>query len=348
MFHLNARNVHHALPMSIPMLKEHGVRRDSRNGPVLVMPTPVTTTYQRPEEKLLWWPERDVNVAFLVFEALWMLAGRNDVEPLTRYVKDFGKYSNDGKTLHGAYGYRWRRHFGFDQLETAIGRLKHNAEDRRTVVAMWDPESDLAVDDVIKDIPCNDAIAFQRGANGELNMDVFCRSNDMLFGAYFANAFHFAALLEYMALRIGCPVGVYRQISINFHAYEATFTEMVQGVADRVKEGASDLYALDEMPVPPASLRGAFAETIDDEIGHVVRLAVDQLLRDATLQDPGLSAPMQAAVRVLRAHEIYRHLPEPERFEQALRCVEYSTDWDHAMRAWLKRRLQSWEAKMRA
>ena len=69
-----------------------------------------------------------------------------------------------------------------------------------------------------KDVPCNTHAYFDlRG--GALNMTVCNRSNDALWGAYGANAVHFSILLEYMAARIGVPMGVYRQFSNNLHLY---------------------------------------------------------------------------------------------------------------------------------
>src|SRR3989304_1089903 len=113
---LRVRNVHEALPLGIAMLEEFGSRGESRNGSVLVMDEPVTTVYERPRERVIFWNERDANPFFHFYEGLWMLGGRNDVKSLTRFVKRMESYSDDGKTFHGAYGYRWRNHFHFDQL----------------------------------------------------------------------------------------------------------------------------------------------------------------------------------------------------------------------------------------
>ena len=51
-------------------------------------------------------------------------------------------------------------------------------------------------------------------------MVVFNRSNDIVWGAYGANAVQFSMLQEYIAAHIGVPVGWYEQVSTNFHAYE--------------------------------------------------------------------------------------------------------------------------------
>ncbi len=41
-----------------------------------------------------------------------------------------------------AYGYRWRRHFGRDQLREAVNTLAEEPTSRRVVVAAWDPGAD--------------------------------------------------------------------------------------------------------------------------------------------------------------------------------------------------------------
>ena len=55
-----------------------------------------------------------------------MLDGRNDLEPLTYFVKSMEDFSDDGETLWGAYGWRWRSYFNKDQIAAIIGLLKDN------------------------------------------------------------------------------------------------------------------------------------------------------------------------------------------------------------------------------
>lgn len=234
---IKARNVNEALYRGIQYLQVEGIEEQSRNGRVLVAPGPVCTVYSHPRERVLFSPARDANPFFHLMESLWMLAGRNDLEFPRRFNSKFGEYSDDGVTVPGAYGYRWRRYFAYDQLNALIVELKANPESRRAVLAMWDGGAgDLydagAADDFggtsggdlararngSKDVPCNTHVYFDVRA-GVLNMTVCCRSNDIIWGAYGANAVHFSVLQEYMALRIGVAVGEYRQISNNYHLY---------------------------------------------------------------------------------------------------------------------------------
>ena len=213
-----ARNVSEALFLGLQALQNSGVEVQTRNGPALEFPTPVCTTYTHPRERVLFYPTRDANPFFHLFESLWMLDGRNDVEWVARYNSRISQYSDDGVTFHGAYGYRWRKWFGFDQLETAIDRLNTFPNDRRTVVTMWDPSADFQVDDHLADVPCNTQIYFSV-REGLVEMTVTNRSNDLIWGAYGANAVHMSILQEYVAARLELGVGRYHQFSNNLHAY---------------------------------------------------------------------------------------------------------------------------------
>lgn len=140
------------------------VRRPSRNGGVLQVEEPVTITYRNPLRRVLFNAARDANPFFHLYEALWMLAGRNDVASVASYCARMREYSDDGRTLNGSYGYRWRRapnHFPvdgttatrpgeedpgwqtLDQLDLLVSHLKADPNSRRAVLQMWSVEDDL-------------------------------------------------------------------------------------------------------------------------------------------------------------------------------------------------------------
>src|ERR1039457_2230941 len=101
---IQARNVNDALASGLEYLADKGVEEQSRNGPVIVAPGPVTTVYERPLERVLFSPLRDANPFFATMESLWMLAGHNDVVFPAYFAKNMMNYSDGGVTLHGAYG----------------------------------------------------------------------------------------------------------------------------------------------------------------------------------------------------------------------------------------------------
>jgi hypothetical protein len=213
---INVRNVNFAFSEIFWKLHSHDISlTETRNGPALVIPEPVTTIYQKPTERVLFNPKRDANPIFHLMESIWMLAGRNDVAFVSQFNKNMVNFSDDGEVFNAAYGHRWRRHFGFDQLEAVIKMLTHDPESRQAIVQMWDA-ADLMKN--TKDKCCNMQVIFDL-RDGSLNMTVLNRSNDIWWGAYGANAVHFSMLQEFIASALKRPVGVYRQVSHNLHLY---------------------------------------------------------------------------------------------------------------------------------
>lgn len=163
--HIKVRNVNEAFKTIISGIDSEDIptiETPSRNGPVLQIPEPITVTYLFPRERVLFNAARDANPFLHLYEALWMLAGRNDVKALKFYASKIDQFSDDDQTFNGAYGYRWRsakagmvERYGMDtdttwkeirevdQLTEVIRHLKGNPESRRAVLQMWNVESDL-------------------------------------------------------------------------------------------------------------------------------------------------------------------------------------------------------------
>lgn len=154
-----------------------------------------------------------------------MLAGGQYTQFLDLFVHDFSeRFSEPDGVQWGAYGHRWRHHFGQDQVENAIVRLKLDPNDRRVVIQMWDATCDMV--GTKKDHPCN-LMVVPRIAKGKLDITVYNRSNDAVWGAFGSNAVHFAYLQYYLAQSIGVKVGTYYQISTNMHVYEDTLGKLL-------------------------------------------------------------------------------------------------------------------------
>lgn len=190
---------------------------DTRNGMALAFPAPVLITFTTPYRRVLFDPKRDANPFFHYMEAIWMLAGAENVDFPALFAKNLLNYSDDGRTLRGAYGYRWRRAFEIDQVEEVIHQLRKDNGTRRAVIGMWDPQLDLAVES--KDKPCNTHIYFRIHQNA-LHMTVCNRSNDMVWGMLGANQVHMSILQEYVANCVEVHIGNYYQFTNNLHIYE--------------------------------------------------------------------------------------------------------------------------------
>ncbi len=320
---IEAENVNHAYTAGMNFLADFGEEHDSRAGKVLRSPVPVTTIYAEPCQRVLFNGTRDCNPFFHLFESIWMLAGRQDVESLLQFNKRMGDYSDDGKIFHGAYGYRWRHHFGSDQIETVVEQLKENKEDRRAMICMWDVEEDSGNN--CKDIPCNDMIKFD-AYSGKLNMIVFCRSNDIIWGAYGANAVHMSFLQEYMAAAIGIPVGTYSQISCDYHAYKDVYEKKVKNIHN------IDKYALNDLTYQPLVLENetanSFLEDCEDFYGKLI----------FTDTDFTTAFFKETVMPMYTVHKIYKGGKK----KAALGLCEniYAPDWKCAAKEWIERRIK--------
>ena len=237
MYSLKVRNVHEACIKLIPFIKKNGKEYSSKNGKVIRLTSPICVEYTNPTERFLFWEERDANPFFHFFESLWMLNGNNNLD-FVDYFAPMRDYSDDKRTLNGAYGYRWKNYFGFDQIDFVVNELKNNPNSRRAVISMWDPE-DVEKRKDSKDLCCNTQVYFDVQPEKikvegfkhkvldcyKLNMTVLNRSNDSIFGLTGANAVHFSYLQEYIARKLEIKVGSYFQISNNCHVYVDEVTQ---------------------------------------------------------------------------------------------------------------------------
>jgi hypothetical protein len=362
---LEARNLNYALPQGITHLHRWGIREPSRAGDVLRELRPVTTVYLAPNERVLFHPWRDANPFFHLIESLWMIAGRDDLATLTRYVSTFGQFSDDGETVPGAYGKRWRDWFhpadgtsgSADQLNEVVRQLRENPRDRRVVIQMWDAYVDPGRNrEGSKDVPCN-VVALPFETEGSLNLTVFCRSNDIILGAYGANAVHFSFLLEYLAGRVGLRVGTYYQVSNNFHAY-------VENAGDPdacwpVEWGPVDPYAAGA--VTPFPL---FQDFTSMDVGGGLSRALDDGERELLVQDDlklffdeGPEVANRAArwpflkriaAPMALAHRHWKSGKGEDRFGGALEILAQmpnNNDWRRAGEEWVQRRYDRFKEK---
>lgn len=169
---------------------------------------------------------RGWNPAFAIVEAAWVVSGCNDVKPLKHFIKSYDRFSDDGQTLHGAYGYRLRHYFKRDQIETALEELTTNPTSRRVVMTLYGPD-DLGLGS--KDIPCNTQVTL-RLVRGRLEMTVFNRSNDLWLGVPY-NWFVFRVLQHFIAYRLGIACGIQRHVSSCVHLYETDLASAIRVAA---------------------------------------------------------------------------------------------------------------------
>ena len=154
-------------------------------------------------------PLRRWNYRFAVAEAGWIASGSDDAEWIGRFNKAMLSFSDDGKTLAGAYGPRVVL-----QLPWVFESLQRDMDTRQAVITTWYPR---AAGEFSKDVPCTVAMHFQV-IESKLCLTVFMRSNDAWLGLPY-DAFSFTVLQRIVAQAIGLPPGPYTHIASNMHLY---------------------------------------------------------------------------------------------------------------------------------
>lgn len=345
---IRATDADEALWSGLELLSREGVQRGSRNGQVLMVPTPVMTVNSNPSARVLGDPCRDANPFFHLAEALWMLQGRDSVEFLARYVSRMREYSDDGSTLHGAYGKRWRSWFRVDQLTEIITNLRANPEDRRCVIGMWDPSIDLRLASRGgKDVPCNTHAYVSVKVTGDLDLTVCCRSNDAIWGAHGANLVHFSILLEYLAAATGHTAGTLYQLSNNYHAYTSVFDSLKLkylqesawrcATCDRMGQPTLSLYDREEVCTTPLLEGPDELACFHRELQHYLEDSDEISLREVHAEEYHLPFFRSVAVPMMQAHRIHKL----GRTREAREMLEHhctGQDWLVASTEWLERR----------
>lgn len=103
---------------------------------------------------------------------------------------------------------------GLDQIEQVIRRLNGSSTTRRATAVTWIP----VVDNAREEVPCMIVDDFKL-RDGRLNLSVFFRSHDFA-GAYPANLYGLARLLEYVSREVNASPGSISTLSSSAHIYE--------------------------------------------------------------------------------------------------------------------------------
>lgn len=347
---IQARNVQDALVRGSHYLRLEGAAEPSRDGPVLVAPCPVSTVYERPTERVLLDPVRDANPFFHLMESVWMLAGRRDPQWLDRYVRNFSaRFAEEGGEQHGAYGYRWRRHFErgqvsglgeqIDQLIQVAEMLRRDPTTRRAVLTMWDPVVDLNLPS--RDLPCNTHVYFRARQMEEgprvLDITVCNRSNDIVMGAYGANAVHMSIMGEVVAGLAGMRLGRYTQVSNNFHVYERDLAKMPEKLGeDAYEDGTIEAQLICGEDDEPGALTDEATRVMRDCAAFCEVLSPTGIAYDY----PQSKWFQQTVIPMQEAHDLWRGGWREDAISHLKNQTYALGDWRRAGIEWMQRRMQ--------
>lgn len=340
---INVANVNQALHWAVGMMvnePENWINVDPRGKATMEWPTPVTTVYARPWQRVLFSPLRDANPFFHLMESLWMLAGHADAEWISQFSSRIAQYAEEDGYFHGAYGRRWRDHFPdlridepMDQLSRLARMFREDPNTRRGVLTMWDPTYDLGAEK--RDLPCNTQVYFLV-RDGKLNMMVSCRSNDLILGCYGANAVHLSVLQEYMAAKIGCGIGTYTHVSQSWHYYVSN--PFARAVCRGEPMERLDYYYVGHAQTQTRAL-GLVNGGVDQWERDLRYFMMDEWKDNMTYKDvffAHVAYPMRAAWELYKIGELDGAIMKAKSI--------YAPDWEKACVEWLERRKTKREA----
>ncbi len=162
---------------------------------------------------------RKIPIKMFVAEQVWFVSGaRKPADFLREYTKIWDIFTNPADVVTVAYGYRWRKHFGRDQLGQLVKHLKQDPTSRHGVIVTWDPSQDGLGGTLKKNVPCPYSFTVNI-IGGRLNLHNIVRSNDMVLGIP-ADVAGFALLMLMLAQKLGVKPGVYSHSISNAHVYD--------------------------------------------------------------------------------------------------------------------------------
>lgn len=178
---------------------------------------------------------RKIPIKIFVAEQIWFLTGsQRPDEFLNKFTKVWDGFTEEDGTVQAAYGYRWRKHFGRDQLGALVKHLEEQPGSRHGVIVMWDPADDgLGCGTKKKNVPCPYTFTVNI-IGGKLHLHLIIRSNDMILGCPHDVA-GFALLQYILAAKLKVLPGKLTYSISNAHVYDIHY-EAAEEIIKRSNE----------------------------------------------------------------------------------------------------------------
>ena len=202
---------------------------------------------------------RKTPIKMFVAEQIWFLSGARKPEDFLRdYTHVWDDFTNPGDVVTVAYGYRWRKHFGRDQIALLIDLLKIEPSSRQEVIMTWDASSDGLSLSKKKNVPCPFTFTVNI-VGGRLHLHNIIRSNDVVLGTP-ADVSGFAFLQCMLAQKLGVKPGIYSHSISNAHIYDIHF-EGAEEIIRRTNDHAKIVLDLPENSFDRAEKKDAILLT---------------------------------------------------------------------------------------
>lgn len=189
---------------------------------------------------------RRIPIRIFTAEMIWYIMGsRMPSEFLQRFTKIWDDFTNINGVVTTAYGYRWRRHFGRDQLVDLIKLLKTDPSSRHGVVVTWDPSDDGLANSLTKrkkkNIPCPYTYVVNI-TDKRLNLFCVARSTDVILGLPH-DVGGFALLQRILAAYLGLKVGNFVFTTAHAHVYDNHYEAARELLKRKSPDGEVELKA---------------------------------------------------------------------------------------------------------
>jgi thymidylate synthase len=247
MFTAEYKGINSFLVGASNLLLDNGVKRITRGHTCWELPAPFMFKITNPTARWITIPQRKWNTVLPYAESLWLASGRNDLGLIGHYLKNMKNFSDDGIYLRGGYGPRLRRFNSsaddykndkpidiisnsiikgcVDQYDFIEKCFKRDPNTRQAIINIGDPQKDCFNSEMqikeTKDSPCTRILHFMKHpTQNRLNLTVYMRSNDILWGASAVNIFNFTMMQEYFAKVLNMEIGDYYHVANSFHYYD--------------------------------------------------------------------------------------------------------------------------------
>ena len=172
---------------------------------------------------------KKLHLRSIIYELLWFLKGDTNIKYLNdNKVKIWNDWANENGELGPVYGQQWRNwnNEGIDQIAEIVEQIKINPDNRRMIVAAWNPsvlpDTSISFAENVKNgkaalPPCHSWFQFY-AAGGKLSCQMYQRSADIFLGVPF-NIASYALLTMMMAQVTGLKAGDFIHTFGDAHIY---------------------------------------------------------------------------------------------------------------------------------
>lgn len=179
-----------------------------------------TIKIEMPAYNMAYIKNRKWNLLHAIVESLYIFSSINDVRVTSIFNKNMQNFSDNGITMYGDYGSRIA-----DKIPLLINKLKDDKDTRQAVLTIYDSDD---IDMVSRDIPCTVMLQFTI-RNERLNMHVFMRSNDCIWGMPY-DVFMFTNMQMVIANELDLACGNYYHTATSMHIYHERDKEIIDNM----------------------------------------------------------------------------------------------------------------------